>query len=321
MPHILKSILVLVMLGSISTAATAQQSALPPPPGTIQFMDTLYIDKTEVANVHWREFLFYVLRDSGKAVYREMLPDTTVWFQRNLEQPQTTSIKLTTEYFREKEYQLFPVVGINYEQAQAYARWRSVVVSELMNQPEQLAKLGVPAGKRVVVAYRLPTEEEWMAAAAGKLSQEKYPFGQKKYLKKGGNSLNPEQAYKQLDEPRPSFSSFKKDIVKARIPEFQVVAELPYDFYLAPEFPKAITDGPSNKQGIVNMIGNVAEMTARQGIAKGGSFMHKLEDSKISEKQAYEEAAPWLGVRYVATIKVVDPEAPVMQESEGVSDF
>ncbi|WP_224999649.1 SUMF1/EgtB/PvdO family nonheme iron enzyme [Cesiribacter sp. SM1] len=321
MPYSLKYLLVLVMLGSICTATSAQQPPLPSPPGTIQFMDTLYIDKTEVANVHWREFLFYVQRDSGEAVYREMLPDTSVWFQRNLAQPQTTSIKLTTEYFREKEYQLFPVVGINYEQAQAYARWRSVVVSELMNQPEQLAKLGIPAGKRVEVKYRLPTEEEWVAAAAGKLSKEKYPFGQKRYLKKGGNSLNPEQAYKQLDEPRPSFSSFRKDIVKARIPQFQVVAELPYDFYLAPEYPKAITDGPSNKQGMINMIGNVAEMTATPGIAKGGSFMHKLEDSKISEKQAYEQATPWLGVRYVATIRVVDPEMPVIQESDGVSDF
>ncbi|AHM62171.1 hypothetical protein D770_19600 [Flammeovirgaceae bacterium 311] len=320
MPHFKTILLAVMMLGSICTAASAQQAPLPPPPGTIQFMDTLYIDKTEVANVHWREFLFYVERDSGKAYHRTMLPDTSVWFQRNLSQPQTTSIELTTKYLREKEYQLFPVVGISYEQAQAYARWRSVVVSQIMNQPEQLAKLGIP-GKQVVVQYRLPTEEEWVAAAAGKLKLDKYPYGQKKYLKKGGNSLNPEQAYKQLDEPRPSFSRFKKDIVGARIPQFQVVAELPYDFYLAPEFPKAVSDGPSNKAGMVHMIGNVAEMTATPGIAKGGSFMHKLEDSAITEKQAYENAAPWLGVRYVATIRVVDYAAPVIQESDGVSDF
>ena len=47
------------------------------------------------------------------------------------------------------------------------------------------------------------------------------------------------------------------------------------------------------------MIGNVAEMVAEEGIAKGGSWYHTYEDSKLSLDLNYTEASEWLGFRCI----------------------
>ena len=71
--------------------------------------------------------------------------------------------------------------------------------------------------------------------------------------------------------------------------------------------PKPVADGLRNSLGLAHIIGNMAEMIQEKGIAKGGSFMHTLEDSEINDQQSYRGPAPWLGVRYVATVRVVNP--------------
>ena len=304
MLHFCKFLLVLLITAGSFFTASAQQAPLPTPSGTVRVQDNLFIDKYEVANIHWKEFLHYIQRDSGDAYYRKMLPDTLVWAQRNLPQAQTSSIDLTKNYFSAAEYHSFPVVGISYAQAQVYARWRSRIVTELLNQPEELERHGLQ-GKRVVVEYRLPTEEEWIQAASGNLPPQKYPYGYKKYLQRASRMFDPEKAYEQLNEPKPPFKSFRKSLRKVKVPQFQVVTELPADILLAPEYPKPIAAGPANTLELANTIGNVAEMTAGPGIAKGGSFMHTMEDSQINNQQAYYGPAPCLGVRYVATVEVL----------------
>jgi hypothetical protein len=57
-----------------------------------------------------------------------------------------------------------------------------------------------------------------------------------------------------------------------------------------------------NTSGTYNMIGNVAEMVIEKGIAKGGSFEHKLEDCKITNDQYYTKPERWLGFRCIAVI-------------------
>ena len=54
-----------------------------------------------------------------------------------------------------------------------------------------------------------------------------------------------------------------------------------------------------NEIGVYNMIGNVAEMVAEEGIAKGGSWYHTYEDSKLSLDLNYTEASEWLGFRCI----------------------
>src|SRR3954462_3588152 len=38
-------------------------------------VNSFYMDETEVANIHWLEYLFYVKRDSSQEFYESALPD------------------------------------------------------------------------------------------------------------------------------------------------------------------------------------------------------------------------------------------------------
>jgi len=40
---------------------------------------SFYMDETEVANIHWLEYLHYVQLDSTREFFESALPDTTVW--------------------------------------------------------------------------------------------------------------------------------------------------------------------------------------------------------------------------------------------------
>jgi formylglycine-generating enzyme required for sulfatase activity len=57
-----------------------------------------------------------------------------------------------------------------------------------------------------------------------------------------------------------------------------------------------------NKHGIYNLFGNVAEMVAEEGIAKGGSWNHDLDESVFESEISYEKPTSWLGFRCVAEI-------------------
>ena len=42
-------------------------------------IQSFYMDETEMANIHYLEYLNAIQRDSSEEVYQKALPDTTVW--------------------------------------------------------------------------------------------------------------------------------------------------------------------------------------------------------------------------------------------------
>lgn len=93
-------------------------------------VSSFYIDESEVANVHYREYLFWLRRmynESFPDVLRKALPDTLVWrSELAYNEP------LVEYYFRHPAYNDYPVVGVNWKQAVDYAKWRSNRVNEKM---------------------------------------------------------------------------------------------------------------------------------------------------------------------------------------------
>ncbi|ATL46207.1 gliding motility lipoprotein GldJ [Chitinophaga caeni] len=91
-------------------------------------VSSFYIDETEVSNVHYREYLYWLSRVYGESfpeVYRQAVPDTLVWrSELAYNEP------LLEYYFRHPAYNDYPVVGVTWEQATKYCKWRSNRVNE-----------------------------------------------------------------------------------------------------------------------------------------------------------------------------------------------
>ena len=90
-------------------------------------------------------------------------PDTTCWVNDFPNADNETYLKL---YFSHPNYDNYPVVGVSWEQANAFCAWRT----------NYLLK-GMGAQAKWIQRYRLPSEAEWEFAARGKEAN-RFPWEQ-----------------------------------------------------------------------------------------------------------------------------------------------
>jgi formylglycine-generating enzyme len=90
-------------------------------------VNSFYLDETEVANVHYREYLYWLANtfDNDTSVMRKALPDTLVWrSELAYNEP------YVEYYFRYPAYNYYPVVGVTWQQAHDFCIWRTDRVNE-----------------------------------------------------------------------------------------------------------------------------------------------------------------------------------------------
>ncbi len=255
-------------------------------------VSSFYMDETEIANIHYREYTRWLKRVYGGTypeVWRKALPDTLVWRDElSYNEP------FVETYFRHPAYDDYPVVGVSWLQANDFCAWRTDRVNEMilvrrgilnMNTLDQkdsdvftteayLAGLyqgsvrkNLPdlatGGERPVrfedgillPKYRLPTEAEWEFAALALV---------------GNNAISGDEVisdrriypwdgfslrYRKRDKHQGDFlANFKR-----RGGDYMGIAGALND---AAHIPAPVRSFMPNDYGLYNMAGNVSEWVA-----------------------------------------------------------
>jgi sulfatase modifying factor 1 len=195
---------------------------------------SFYIDETEVENAEYRFFLSKMAIDSGEAKFEAMYPDTSVWF-REL----AYNDPYVRYYFSHPGFNMYPVVGVDWHQANEYCNWRTNYVNKISLEEDE-EHVPYPA-------YRLPSEAEWEYAARGGLEQQLYPWEGKSLRWTAGKTQGMFRA--NLKRGRGDYGG------KSNKGNSNLVEGL-NDGYFIPGPVKAFYP---NDFGLYNMSGNVAE--------------------------------------------------------------
>lgn len=182
----------------------------------------------------------FIVRDTV-AIY----PDTLVWladFSYAQNEP------MVEGYFSHPAFQDYPVVGINWRQARAFAVWRTRLYENYAQ------RVGLSRLSRL--SYELPSEHQWEYAARGGLNGAPYPWG-------GPTIRNAKGCL--MANFKPGRGNYADD---------GGVYTVPVHSY----FP--------NDYGLYNMAGNVAEWTASSFEESASSFVHDMNPTYSYEAKS-----------------------------------
>ena len=116
--------------------------------------DTAYIDDDGVIHRETITRPLSSMWDFVNTYIINIYPDTTCWINDFQNAENESYMRL---YFSHPNFNEYPVVGVNWEQANAFCNWRTDFLMR-----------GLGADAKYIQRYRLPTEAEWEYAARGK---------------------------------------------------------------------------------------------------------------------------------------------------------
>jgi gliding motility-associated lipoprotein GldK len=191
------------------------------------------IDLQAAAKLH-RLDGYKTTRDKYKTVEEVLIyPDTLVFIR---DYTYSYNEPMTQVYFWHPKYDDYPVVGVNWHQAKAFCRWRTIYLNSFYSEVEE----------NTVTDFRLPTEYEWEYASRGGRDQNKYPWGGP-YIRNAKGCA--------LANFKPGRGEYSSD---------------------GGVFPVRVSSYFPNDFGLYDMAGNVAEWTISAYAESGNLFTHDL---------------------------------------------
>lgn len=278
------------------------------PPGTIWLHDSLFIDECEVTNLGYLEYVLWTQRIKP-AEYLATLPDTNCWNKLDIEEKSSYA----KYYFRSHYDWQYPVVGVTYEQAVAFCKWRTDRVNQYLYlqkhpsrsplPPDSIWKIMTPR----YVEYTLPTKEDWQYASNAGHDYYDAPLGYQTLYDKDHFPVN---------------ITAESDIMYATR-RYHTYGRRNHTYTMSGYQMGDVKFGTPNSYGIYNLLGNVSEIIADSAF-KGLSFhsamdgttfklypewYHKVDStlhpycSRTTFR--YTETQPWLGFRCVCVVKQI----------------
>jgi formylglycine-generating enzyme required for sulfatase activity len=253
-----KVLCLLLVCVCVSFTATKRKQFIPP--GTIQITETFFADEVEITNLAWTEYESWTSDKYGYLSKEHLgtLPDTSVWLDKT-----AYNEPYAKYYYRHSAYKNFPVVGISFEQAVAFCKWRTERVKDYY---------AIRYKKELVIEYRLPTKEEWE-----RISNNGWAI-----FTNAGKNNKGQMVFNHIHErdttERTGCVSNEADVIAPA-----------YSYW-------------KNSFGLFNTFGNVCEMVSEKGTCKGGSWRHKLEECRPGKNIPYSKPEAWLGFRCVCTM-------------------
>ncbi len=192
-----------------------------------------FIDQRAAAQVKRQNWKNVSRADFKKRREVEIYPDTLVFIR---DYTYSYNEPMTQVYFWHPKYDDYPVVGVNWKQANAFCDWRTKYLNSFYSDILE----------NTVTDFRLPTEYEWEYAARGGRDQTMYPWGGP-YIRNAKGCA--------LANFKPGRGEYSSD---GGVYPIRVASYFPNDF------------------GLYDMAGNLAEWTSTAYAESGNMFTHDL---------------------------------------------
>ena len=144
------------IMGQTGEDALMEYNAMPRKVSVASF----YMDETEITNLQYREYIYWLKRiyaaDEDSLImktYLNALPDTNAWrTELGYNEP------MVNNYFRHAGFSHYPVVGVSWDQAQNYCKWRTDRVNELALIEEGALEFSTDKNMKGTYEYGFITE-------------------------------------------------------------------------------------------------------------------------------------------------------------------
>lgn len=228
---------------------------------TLPINTRLCIDISEVPAHVYKDYMASLAGKYGRESqeFSNAEPDYELWTELF---PGSTAAELREKFIGSDELALMPIMGISFEQANAFAEWRTEAMQAYLDELSKGERAAFPKKFK----FRLPSENEW--ARIRFLVQDKKMLKQLEKIAKTNES---------------SFKLSKSDLMN--------------NTKINPVYFKAAED-----IGFYNVFSNVAEMTDTDGVAMGGSWKDPNTGKVFTKSFQYNGASSAVGVRMIFEI-------------------